>query len=87
MDHDGRLAYNSVTRTWGGAHGGETCDACEEMALRRLIRTKLTGIVQFVVAFLSDSDGQRHPRRTRLSGRSARVISAEAARTARRPLQ
>jgi hypothetical protein len=76
----GHVLHNRPARMGGGAGDGETCGACEELAIRRVIRAKLAAVVRFVAAFLSDTDGPRFSRRARLSGRSARVISAGAAR-------
>jgi hypothetical protein len=81
----GHLLHNSIPRTWGGPEDGERCDACEERPHRHRIHAKLAKMLRFVgAAFLMDSDDQRLSRRARPGGRSARVISMDAARNARR---
>ena len=81
----GHLLHNRIPRRWGGPDDGERCDACEERTHRHRIRAKLAKVLQSVgAAVLIDSD-QRLPRGARPGGRSARVISTEAARAARRP--
>jgi hypothetical protein len=81
----GRFPHSNPPRVRGGPDDGETCDACEERALRHRIRAKLAEGLQFVVAaFLIDCNDQRLPPRARHGGRAARVISTEATRAARR---
>jgi hypothetical protein len=82
----GHFLHNSIPRKWGGPDDGETCDGCLELARRHRIRAKLAKVLQSVgAAFLIDSD-QRLPRGARPGGRSARVISTEAAQAARWPV-
>jgi hypothetical protein len=83
----GHLLHNGIPSVWGGPDDGERCDAFERTRRHR-IHAKLAKVLEFVGAtFLIDSDDQRLPRRSRPGGRAARVISAEAARTARRRYQ